>query len=733
MSSQAKEEPRYVAAEENDIQLGSKYGVVQGCVQPFDWEDNVHNWNQFIQALTIQEQRQNLLASLTRSQETALLLLEEWWNTNLEHDRAALQEYFRDPTPNNKPTFANLVYSRQILELWVWEFGICDIWVTGSAKKKLTDDVEIRRQHAAAIAAAHRTALATHEAVMASNYPNPTGPSQRNPFKPIPACTSPCPWLTETETQGQYPRYLWDRSEKRTVRFPTPAPDYIVVSHTWGRWHIAGQQRQVVGVPWDVPRVKSELFDVKQLPNILDTIGSQLSCRYVWLDLVCIPQDGSEEQDTEIDKQAGIFASAKWAVIWFNQVPSWDGLLAAVNWLGEFYFSTLQPQASCNPQQSVNITKAAQRTTRLVKKASSRQNESESLQFLKLDKSSQWWQFWKSHVEVDGWFSSLWTLQEICLRPDMILCDRKWRLLRIGEKMPFMQMDHLVALFNTCLDNFPKKLSVPRGVHELGGILTRTAMHKLLDMSAIDILVFGNQRYCKDANRAKAIMSALGVHQWYQQQLNSGVRHQDTSSYIESKYPLEFVREVQQKFGALFFGTVDLTRLPGTAYHFGTEGQITGTTLTSSMLPFGRDVRRQRFTLTDSVAIEDHTSVSSWMIHLDGSVRIQEACVVASSQKVEYIPVQANITAILAGQYVSTQAELHEWLKSFRPNSEKYAVCLFRKLELYSGVILERIYSGNDSEELDLLKIGTFWFSGNQSNGSFDFRAPGQHLAWRVM
>jgi hypothetical protein len=32
-----------------------------------------------------------------------------------------------------------------------------------------------------------------------------------------------------------------------------------------------------------------------------------------------------------------------------------------------------------------------------------------------------------------------------------------------------------------------------------------------------------------------------------------------------------------------------------------------------------------------------------------------------------------------------------------------------------------------------LLKIGTFWFSGNQSNSSFDFRAPGPHLAWRVI
>jgi len=113
--------------------------------------------------------------------------------------------YFRNPTPNNKPSFANFVYSHQILELWVWEF---DIWVTGSAEKKLTEDVEIRRRCAVAIAAARRTALVAHEAVMASNYGDPTKSSQQNPFKPISACASPCPWLTGTKTQGRYPRYL---------------------------------------------------------------------------------------------------------------------------------------------------------------------------------------------------------------------------------------------------------------------------------------------------------------------------------------------------------------------------------------------------------------------------------------------------------------------------------------------------------------------------------------------
>jgi len=72
------------------------------------------------------------------------------------------------------------------------------------------------------------------------------------------------------------------------------------------------------------------LFDVELLPDILPRFP--LPTRYIWFDLVCIPQDGRPLQNIEIGRQAEIFMAARYAVVWFNQVRSWNGLRSAVMW-----------------------------------------------------------------------------------------------------------------------------------------------------------------------------------------------------------------------------------------------------------------------------------------------------------------------------------------------------------------------------------------------------------------
>ena len=48
---------------------------------------------------------------------------------------------------------------------------------------------------------------------------------------------------------------------------------------------------------------------------------------------------------------------------------------------------------------------------------------------------------------MNRWFSSLWTLQEICLRPDMRLCNKNWEVLAVGEhEQLHVGMDDLIAL-----------------------------------------------------------------------------------------------------------------------------------------------------------------------------------------------------------------------------------------------------------------------------------------------
>lgn len=36
-------------------------------------------------------------------------------------------------------------------------------------------------------------------------------------------------------------------------------------------------------------------------------------------------------------------------------------------------------------------------------------------------------------AEPSSWFTSLWTLQDVCLHPEILLCDQDWRPLTIGH------------------------------------------------------------------------------------------------------------------------------------------------------------------------------------------------------------------------------------------------------------------------------------------------------------
>lgn len=84
-------------------------------------------------------------------------------------------------------------------------------------------------------------------------------------------------------SQGR-PYHLWDTSECRTIethRFANDL-DYACISHTWGRWVDKSKEPfQIPGVPWPVPRIRPERFDVSELPHQVKKLGH----RYVWLDL----------------------------------------------------------------------------------------------------------------------------------------------------------------------------------------------------------------------------------------------------------------------------------------------------------------------------------------------------------------------------------------------------------------------------------------------------------------
>lgn len=262
----------------------------------------------------------------------------------------------------------------------------------------------------------------------------------------IPACIEACPWLKIKEADNRRPYFLWDVSKQRTVVVEElkKTPDYLCISHTWGRWPKRGSDGnpeapiQVPGVPWLVPQNRK--FAVQDLPNMLK---AEFSSGYIWFDLLCIPQDRSERAFLEISRQALIFGNANWTIAWLNDINSWNGLSSVVDWLSLFYLNT-----------AVNVEHERYNFPLLPDPfddvlASPMElflwDSGEDEGDRPADEVVDW-----EHIEIAPpvpWFTSLWTLQEACLRPDMVLCNKKWQPLTAGAQT-LVPLDHLVTLDN---------------------------------------------------------------------------------------------------------------------------------------------------------------------------------------------------------------------------------------------------------------------------------------------
>ena len=245
----------------------------------------------------------------------------------------------------------------------------------------------------------------------------------------------PCPWLVLIEVQGGLPVYLYDSVKRRTVEsnaLPTPV-EYTCVSHTWGRFRhkdLQGNRLPPVRVEnvleWPIPT--NTLFDIHTMPDHFDECRERLGLgRYYWFNLFCIPKrhDGENEilrdrRESEVARQGEIFRNAKFCVIWLNdgargqsiQRPiRWDGVQRAVDYLGlEYLKCTGQP---------------VPRTTLDQARARSEHDESIDL----VDRQSAQC-IWDDNIQPGDtkpgpkWISSLWTLQEVVLRPDSLITTK---------------------------------------------------------------------------------------------------------------------------------------------------------------------------------------------------------------------------------------------------------------------------------------------------------------------
>lgn len=509
-----------------------------------------------------------------------------------------------------------------------------------------------------------------------------------------------CRWLAKPELSR--PHYLWDCHLGKTIetRDIDNHPEYTVVSHTWGRWKIFetdsdGSRQQVFidigGVPWPVPL--NSRFNVSELPQSLEKLKDLTHTRYIWIDLLCIPQaystgavpvtvqDFARDQVTkdEIGRQAEIFRNSKHAVAWFSDVEDFECLSSVLNW---FTLDLLKFSPGSEDASRVHTAREAA----LVSTENKRIGLLES---------------WR---QLNSWFTSLWTLQELCLRPDMWMCSRDWSFASVIQGQP-ISFRAIHAIWSCWQNAYEESIVKPAAIDKVRAILEfrkwiyTVGLEQFDALSPVAILAFGEKRVCT-RRRAEAIMSALGTTKWYET-LPSAEHEKDL---VLDKYPLAFINELKDVDPGNFF--CYLSRVENEFEH--PEGQadlppdFRRCQGRGTMLPFSPDARWYNDPGPLFNQFPCHGSIRSWTISIDGSVHISKACILVSKSQTIPSPLstspqrhlmhaslnfvtEANPSTTIEDSG-STYTDLEAWICS-------------RAYEAYAVVVTHRVHEPTDTDE----------------------------------
>lgn len=637
--------PAWTEAQHPMIPLQAHLTVYLGRPDPdpdrrlYPWRSALADWHMIRK---LYREDPGYARNLSVSQERSLLVLEQWWTSScddpepMEATRTFLEEW-KDEEDTTNPIF----YPEDFAEEAMTDSGL--FHATGfhlfllelhpRAWRPYDGEAPIQSLQSARVTASHmllyqRIAYAVLRPDIAANPRERPYPRRIDLRPDLLLGADPRAAVTRK------PYYLWDSERQATVqvdKLPT-CPEYVCISHTWGRWRTR-TNTPVSGVPWLVP--ENTLHDVRHLPDRL----RQLNFRYIWLDLFCIPQDRGDRSKEEIANQASIFRGSHHCIAWLHDINSWEGTVAAVDWLGLKYMRLTSRDAP--EDMEARISTAANAATGpaelWVREKWAHINNGD---------------LYEAYGEPSSWFSSLWTLQELTLCPDMELYSRDWQRLedRRGAAIPLrclvLFVDHMSGYLGRSppedtpfhdASEWRRKMTtklpdlytslrgphVPIGALDLIDVFSVTNLANVLRSSfSMDVLMTANLRQCSSKNRAPAIMSALGVTEWYTRSLGS----MEPPALVFDMYPLGFLEETARKLGGFFWDTDhDLPR----------EGPETGDDVDAmrqaSMLPVSsRPGFLGRVLGTPAqgfMSYEDHPSVATWRINGDGGVTIGSAAV----------------------------------------------------------------------------------------------------------
>ncbi|KAL4990768.1 hypothetical protein BDW68DRAFT_174759 [Aspergillus falconensis] len=519
--------------------------------------------------------------------------------------------------------------------------------------------------------------------------------------RPISSLIDPCYWLRDNQADG-LPQYLWDINLCRTVKAAEIPPEnirYAIVSHTWGRMREENAMEYVCGVPWQVPKITR--YDVKELPRMIMDAG--FSEPYIWLDLFCIPQEMSVDWQLEICKaelprQVAIFRNSSTAVAWLNDVASWDNTRAAVAWLGLKDLSK-DPTTSVSYKDLVDVEKALDAAARSASGPCD----------LDLMKETTVVEEGVKESSPPAWLTSLWTLQEMMIRPDMIFLDKHWRPLTVGDQL-LVTLDGLTSLVIGLSGDAVQ--DAPKGVATLISVIDEH-MQVLWSGNRISALILGAHRV-STSPRAPAIMSVLGATEWFRgRTLQQFQSPEEADQLVLGSYPLDFVEEICDRSGAAFFScqtniaTLVMREPTGTV-------PAPGYPLRGTMLPFMPspvDKRKGYIHPKPETPYDvDHPSVRSWRVQRDGSVVLPTVAIIASNS-IELQTTCELECAILSNDPENTtlryavspqnQVPLHDWIRKF--SGQAHAICTMFSHEQLAGIILHRVKAGDS-----FVKAGSF-------------------------
>ena len=229
------------------------------------------------------------------------------------------------------------------------------------------------------------------------------------------------------------------------------SPTYNAITYTWGRWRLAPDESpqvqpiDICGVPWAVPRVKTECFTAGNLLDVLkratrpvNILGSHLSglpdVGFVWLDIACIDQRGDDPRSTaEVGRQFVIFKGARWVFAWLH-TTSLENLNSSIDTMENLFRREVCEYA----RYAANSSDIYERFFSSATLARVR----DSL----------------STVFGDPWFTSLWTLQEAFLRQDAVMVSREGIVATLPDAVLYTTVYD--ATLTSLVDNFSALVDV---------------------------------------------------------------------------------------------------------------------------------------------------------------------------------------------------------------------------------------------------------------------------------